>query len=232
MLVQVRWFFNNEPVVSPDYQVAAMGDVHSLHIPEVFDEDAGRFSVTAENDSGKATCSALLVIVDEALVLPNEGSPPPTPLVGVKHELLPHQEAPMMMAPPMKQPPPPIVKPVPPPQPVIKPVPPPQPVAPPQPKPPVPVLAKFTQPLRNTAAEEGSRAVFETTVACSPDATVKWYKDGKEIINGPDFELQFKNNKASLTIAEVFAEDAGKYVCSVTNPAGTVETSAELIVKG
>jgi hypothetical protein len=31
-----------------------------LHIPEVFDEDAGRFSVTAENPSGKATCSGML----------------------------------------------------------------------------------------------------------------------------------------------------------------------------
>lgn len=36
------------------------GDRYMLHIPEVFDEDAGRFSVTAENPSGKATCSGML----------------------------------------------------------------------------------------------------------------------------------------------------------------------------
>ena len=36
------------------------GDRYALHIPEVFDEDAGRFSVTAENPSGKTTCSAML----------------------------------------------------------------------------------------------------------------------------------------------------------------------------
>ena len=46
----------------------------------MFDEDAGRFSVVAENDSGKSTCSALLVVVDESQVLPSEGSPPETPM--------------------------------------------------------------------------------------------------------------------------------------------------------
>lgn len=73
--------FNNEPIVSPDYKISALGDVHSLYIPEVFDEDAGRFSVIAENDAGKAWCSALLVVVDMSQLLPNEGSPPETPLV-------------------------------------------------------------------------------------------------------------------------------------------------------
>ena len=36
------------------------GDVYTLYIPEVFDEDAGRFSVVCENDVGKATCSAAI----------------------------------------------------------------------------------------------------------------------------------------------------------------------------
>lgn len=47
------------------------GDTHRLTIPEVFDEDAGRFSAMAENPSGKATCSALLTVA----------SPPPLPMV-------------------------------------------------------------------------------------------------------------------------------------------------------
>lgn len=41
------------------------GNTHRLHIPEVFDEDAGRFSITAENPSGKATCSAVLNVDEE-----------------------------------------------------------------------------------------------------------------------------------------------------------------------
>ena len=54
--------FNNEQIVSPDYQMTCFGDTYSLYIPEVFDEDAGRFAVIAENESGKATCSALLEV--------------------------------------------------------------------------------------------------------------------------------------------------------------------------
>ncbi len=72
----MSWLFNNEPIVSPDYQISSFGDNHSLFIPEVFDEDAGRFSVAAENEAGKATCSALLVVVDASAAPPQVPSPP------------------------------------------------------------------------------------------------------------------------------------------------------------
>jgi len=78
MLTQVQWLFNNE-LVSKDYQLQTFGDVHTLHIPAVMDKDAGRFSVIAENSSGKAWCSALLVVVEASQLLPDEGSPPETP---------------------------------------------------------------------------------------------------------------------------------------------------------
>ena len=79
--MQVRWFFNGEPVVSPDYQIHQFGDQYSLYIPEVFDEDAGRFSVIADNESGKATCAALLVVVDEAAAPAKSASPPTVSIV-------------------------------------------------------------------------------------------------------------------------------------------------------
>jgi len=78
-MLQVQWLFNNE-LVSKDYQIQTFGDVHSLHIPSVQDKDAGRFSVIAENSSGKAWCSALLVVVEAFQLMPDEGSPPETPL--------------------------------------------------------------------------------------------------------------------------------------------------------
>lgn len=49
-----------EPIVSPDYQMSNAGDSYSLNIQEVFDEDAGRFTVLAENPHGKVSCSAIL----------------------------------------------------------------------------------------------------------------------------------------------------------------------------
>lgn len=64
----MTWYFNGEPVVSRDYQISMEGDKYKLHIQEVFDEDAGRFSVTAENPCGKATCSALLNVDEEQTI--------------------------------------------------------------------------------------------------------------------------------------------------------------------
>ena len=62
-------------MVSQDYTVSMEGDIHRLTIPEVFDEDAGRFTVHAENPSGKTSCSAVLTV---APPLPLVSAPPQT----------------------------------------------------------------------------------------------------------------------------------------------------------
>ena len=69
-------------------------------------------------------------------------------------------------------------------------------------------------------------------VDSKPPSTVKWFKDGAEISDRSDFQVTFSNGVAMLAIPEVFEEDAGKFVCSATNDKGTVNSSAELIVKG
>lgn len=56
--------------MSQDYITGMDGDTYRLTIPEVFDEDAGRFSLTAENPSGKATCSALLSVAPGLPLVP------------------------------------------------------------------------------------------------------------------------------------------------------------------
>jgi hypothetical protein len=73
---QVSWLFNGEPLVSQDYQTSMEGDAYRLTIPEVFDEDAGRFSIVAENPSGRAVCSAILNVAP-----PLPSAPPPGPVV-------------------------------------------------------------------------------------------------------------------------------------------------------
>lgn len=65
-----------------------------------------------------------------------------------------------------------------------------------------------------------------------PQPSIKWYKQGTEITNRPDYEVSYINGQVRLTIPEVFEEDAGKYVCSATNEKATVNSTAELIVKG
>jgi hypothetical protein len=65
---KVTWYFNGMPIVSRDYVIKMEGLKHTLHIPETFDEDAGRFSITAENPLGKATCSAYLFVEEEPTI--------------------------------------------------------------------------------------------------------------------------------------------------------------------
>jgi hypothetical protein len=96
----------------------------------------------------------------------------------------------------------------------------------------MPVPPQFVDQLRNLAAEEGTRVTFEGTVTGKPEPTVKWFKEGKEITDSADFQLSYKNNRVSLTIPEVFEEDAGRYVCKAENKGGSQQSSAELIVKG
>ena len=43
-------------------QITAFADVHSLTIPEVFEEDSGSYMVRAVNTAGQATCLARLTV--------------------------------------------------------------------------------------------------------------------------------------------------------------------------
>ncbi|KPP64347.1 titin-like, partial [Scleropages formosus] len=47
---------------SSDFRLVQDGDQHSLLVAEAFPEDSGMFSVTATNSSGKATCTAQLLV--------------------------------------------------------------------------------------------------------------------------------------------------------------------------
>lgn len=44
------------------FQITAFADVHSLTIPEVFEEDSGSYMVRAFNSAGEATCLARLTV--------------------------------------------------------------------------------------------------------------------------------------------------------------------------
>ncbi|XP_074662091.1 titin-like isoform X2 [Tubulanus polymorphus] len=95
----------------------------------------------------------------------------------------------------------------------------------------VPVPPKFIEPLKNIAAEEGSRVVFDGVISGKPEPTIKWFREGREISDKADFEISYKQGRVSLTIPEVFEEDAGLFMCGAENIAGHATSSAELIVK-
>ena len=71
-----------------------------------------------------------------------------------------------------------------------------------------------------------------TIVSGKPEPTIRWFKEGKDIADGPDFEISYKESRVSMMIPETFEEDTGKYTCKATNEAGSASSSAELIVRG
>uniref|UniRef100_I3LIB5 Myopalladin n=1 Tax=Sus scrofa TaxID=9823 RepID=I3LIB5_PIG len=62
--------------------------------------------------------------------------------------------------------------------------------------------------------------------------TPMWYCEGKELENSPDIHIIQAGNLHSLTIAEAFEEDTGRYSCFASNIYGTDSTSAEIYIEG
>jgi len=78
--------------------------------------------------------------------------------------------------------------------------------------------------------KDGSRLELKVQVKGDPDPQVSWLKDGKPISSSEVMEVKYKNGVASVTINEVFPEDAGKFTCKATNTKGSVETSCKLVI--
>ncbi|XP_018337981.1 PREDICTED: titin isoform X9 [Trachymyrmex septentrionalis] len=93
------------------------------------------------------------------------------------------------------------------------------------------VLAKLT-PLKDQIVIEGQPAQFKTQVSpAKPKPTIQWYREGALIPQSPDFQMIHEGSNAVLLIATTYEEDTGIFTCRATTSAGTVETSAKLIVK-
>lgn len=66
-MYQVRWLYNDEPVSGKDFLVSVSGSRQVLAIPTVSrDLHGGKITCTAENEAGKASCTASLNVVGEA----------------------------------------------------------------------------------------------------------------------------------------------------------------------
>lgn len=80
-------------------------------------------------------------------------------------------------------------------------------------------------------AKEGERVVLECWVDARPEPIVKWYREGIEIQNTPDYTITFQEGVCTLIILEVFPEDAGKFTCVATNAEGRSVSEAFLQVE-
>ncbi|KAM5237084.1 myopalladin [Ctenodactylus gundi] len=91
---------------------------------------------------------------------------------------------------------------------------------------------RFTQKLRSREVPEGTRVRLDCIVVGIPPPQVRWYCEGKELENSPDIQIVQAGNLHSLTIAEAFEEDTGRYSCFASNIYGTDSTSAEIYIEG
>ncbi|XP_051009118.1 myopalladin [Acomys russatus] len=91
---------------------------------------------------------------------------------------------------------------------------------------------RFTQKLRSREVPEGSRVQLDCIVVGIPPPQVSWYCEGKELEHSPDVHIVQAGNLHSLTIAEAFEEDTGRYSCFASNIYGTDSTSAEIYIEG
>ena len=65
-----------------------------------------------------------------------------------------------------------------------------------------------------------------------PAPTVKWAKDGRDVIPSPRLRVSDNNGTSSLDIWESKIDDSGEYVCTATNKYGTVTHAVKVEVIG
>ena len=59
-----------------------------------------------------------------------------------------------------------------------------------------------------------------------------WLKDGANISDSIDMELNFVGHDSILRINKVVEDHIGNYTCRASNPAGAVDISFLVLVKG
>nr|XP_054753173.1 muscle M-line assembly protein unc-89-like [Lytechinus pictus] len=88
----------------------------------------------------------------------------------------------------------------------------------------------FTKTLSDVTVKEGKPVKLECAVKGQPQPDVKWYREGALLTPSPDFEVKYQNGVSTLTILEIFYDDAGQYACAATNSKGTKSTSCNVRV--
>lgn len=68
--LQIRWLYNDEPVSGKDFLPSVSGSRQVLAIPAVLkSHGGGKITCSAENEVGKASCSAFLIVTGNILEL-------------------------------------------------------------------------------------------------------------------------------------------------------------------
>ncbi|KAF1613024.1 Palladin, partial [Eudyptes chrysolophus] len=215
----VRWFCEGKELQNtPDIQIrSGSGGLHSLIIAEAFEDDTGRYTCLASNSIGSDSTSAEIFIEGKN---DNNNNNIIIRIIIIIHKA---SDAQCNCSPPADRCPAS-----------------PGAAAPPGQLSPVYVLSMTShgmecpfgqfgcapsQPsqweLQNSTASEGQVVVLECRVRGPPPIHVKWFRQGVEIQDSPDFRILQK---------KTFPEDSGLFTCTATNEHGSVTSSAQLTV--
>lgn len=92
---------------------------------------------------------------------------------------------------------------------------------------------KILQELKDVVLVEGSAAKLECRVSAFPDPFIVWYKDGKELKDGPKYRYVFEDpDFVALVVRDGVLADLGKYTVTIKNPFGQTSGSACILVEG
>ncbi|BFZ15552.1 hypothetical protein BsWGS_18591 [Bradybaena similaris] len=97
-----------------------------------------------------------------------------------------------------------------------------------------PLLAppEFTTTLKNRTAPEGVTVRLTCSVVGIPQPKLRWFKNDKEIFDGPDYTFTSHGGLSSLEVVYVKQSLAGKYTVQASNTEGTTSCSCVLEVEG
>ena len=87
----------------------------------------------------------------------------------------------------------------------------------------------FTTPLQDTEMMEKETKKLTCEVS-KPNAQVKWFKNGTEIMTGIRYKVNGKGVQRELTIMDAVLDDSSDYSCVITS--SQAKTQAHVTVKG
>lgn len=94
-----------------------------------------------------------------------------------------------------------------------------------------PKAPEFIRPLRNQLASAGKSVTLECEIEGFPKPEVTWYKGSRELYDSGKYMMTVRGNVYTLTITDVFGEDADEYSCRASNRGGNKTSRCELTIK-
>ncbi|XP_058807501.1 titin homolog [Phymastichus coffea] len=94
------------------------------------------------------------------------------------------------------------------------------------------VAALMLRPPDDAVTLRGAVATLEATYQGQPEPMVKWMRAGRELVADHRIQIHSADGLSRLTVAQVTADDAGKYAVSVENALGSDCRFASVAVEG